>query len=136
MAERAIGRGARPEASTFCRAFPKEGPHNGAFMNRCSRRDLLQRGGALGLGAMVSAACGKSKPRTLICGDTTGMTDTDIQLRTILNYQDVSGDSNRECDKCLQFLPPEKSGCGGCKVLKGPVSPHGSCKSFAVKPAI
>jgi hypothetical protein len=104
-------------------------------MTRFSRRDLLERGGALGL-AIAGAACGKSQPHALVCGDTTGLSDTDIQVRTVLNYQDKSTDPNRECDKCLQFLPPDHPGCGACKVVKGPINPRGSCKSFAPKPAV
>jgi hypothetical protein len=104
-------------------------------MTRLSRRDLLERGGAFGL-AVVGVACGKSTPRALVCADTTGLSDTDIQIRTVLNYQDTSNDPNRECDKCLQFVPSDRPGCSTCKVIKGPINPHGSCKSFAVKPAV
>jgi hypothetical protein len=95
----------------------------------------LERGGALGL-AIAGAACGKPKSHALSCVDTTGLSDTDIQVRTVLNYQDNSGDPSKECDKCLQFLPADHPGCGACKVVKGPINPHGSCKSFAAKPAV
>jgi hypothetical protein len=104
-------------------------------MIRWSRRSLLERGGALGL-ALAGAACGKPRPHALACGDTTGLSDTEIQVRTLLNYQDTSNDPNRECDKCLQFSPPDRPGCGACKVLKGPINPRGSCKSFVPKPPI
>lgn len=101
-------------------------------MNRLSRRDLLERGGALSLvAAFGTAACSKPQARALVCGDTTGLSDTDIQVRTVLAYRDSSADPARACDKCLQFLPPDGPGCGGCKVVKGPISPQGSCKSFA-----
>lgn len=103
-------------------------------MTRLSRRDLLERGGALGLA--VVAGCGKPKPHALVCTDTSGLSEADMQVRTVLNYQDASNDPNRECDKCLQFLPADHPGCGACKVVKGPINPHGSCKSFAAKPAV
>ena len=108
-------------------------------MEKLSRRGVLARGGALGVVALLGGtACGKASARPLICGDTTGLSDTDLQVRAALAYQDASQDPVRRCDLCLQFIPPPEGirACGMCKVVKGPISPHGSCKSFAVRPTV
>ena len=39
-------------------------------------------------------------------------------------YQDQPN-GDKECDKCAQFQAPD-----GCKLVEGPISPHGSCRIF------
>jgi hypothetical protein len=97
-----------------------------------SRRLLLQTGvAAVGL---VVIGC-KSKPaEPATCTDTTGLSADDLAPRTSLTYQDRSPDPAKTCDKCVQFVEPASAGsCGGCKVLKGPISPAGTCKVWAAK---
>jgi hypothetical protein len=107
-------------------------------MDKISRRDVLARGGAFGVAVLGGSACGKPRRIALSCGDTSGLSDADLQVRTALQYQDESQDPARKCDLCLQFLPPPEGAraCGACKVVKGPIDPHGSCKSFASKPTV
>ncbi len=108
-------------------------------MDKLSRRDVLAGGGALGVVAVIGGtACGKPKPRALVCSDTSGLSEADLQVRAALQYQDVSFDPARRCDLCLQFLPPPEGSraCGQCKVVKGPINPHGDCKSFAKRPSV
>lgn len=103
-----------------------------------SRREVLRQTAAFGvMGAFgATAACGKEKHATISCNDTTGLTAGEVQLRTVLAYADISPEAGKACARCIQFLPgPTPDACGGCKILKGPVNPKGSCRSFIVKPA-
>jgi hypothetical protein len=98
---------------------------------RLSRRDLLQKGAALGMFAVVGAgACSKPEAK-LSCMDLTALSSSDIQLRTVLGYVDVSMEPGKSCSGCQQFLPGAGGGCGTCKILRGPINPAGDCKSFA-----
>jgi hypothetical protein len=101
--------------------------------DKLSRRDVLQQSAALGaLVVLGAAAC--NKPKALTCSDTTGLSATDVQIRTSLAYVDTSTEPGKLCSGCQQFVPPAAAGtCGGCKVLKGPINPSGYCKSFVAK---
>ena len=40
----------------------------------------------------------------------------------------------KACTRCNQWVgPAERSSCGSCKLLKGPIHPNGTCKAFAAK---
>ena len=97
-----------------------------------SRRDLL-RGTALGIGAFAGlSACSKRKAISCVAVD--GLSVEEILPRTKLLYSDVSADPAKTCSTCQQFVPPpSEDQCGGCKIMKGPVNPHGSCKSYVAK---
>jgi hypothetical protein len=103
--------------------------------DKLSRRDVLQQSAALGaLVVLGGAAC--NKPAALVCTDTTGLAAPDLQVRTSLAYVDVSTEPGKMCSNCQQFVAPAAAGtCGSCKVLKGPISPNGYCKSFVLKPS-
>jgi hypothetical protein len=99
-----------------------------------TRRDVLQQSAAFGaLVALGASAC--NKPAALTCVDTSGLSPSDLQIRTALAYVDSSTEPGKICSRCQQFLPPPAAGCGTCKVVKGPVNPNGNCKSFVAKPA-
>jgi hypothetical protein len=101
-----------------------------------SRRDLLQQSAAFGAVAVFgAAACGKEAPKLLVCSDTTGLTPSELMIRTALAYVEPSPQPEKVCSRCQQFIPTAPDACGTCKVLKGPVNPGGSCKSFVAKPA-
>ncbi|MGZ3451283.1 MAG: hypothetical protein ACXWUG_00310 [Polyangiales bacterium] len=96
-----------------------------------SRRRLLVLGGLGGLGALFVAGCKKAPP---VCTDTAGLAPADAEMRKTLAYVEPTGDPNKPCSKCVQFVEPVSSDvCGGCKVLKGPISSNGSCKVWAAK---
>jgi hypothetical protein len=97
-----------------------------------SRRLVLQTGAAA-VSLVVFGCRGKQAPAAT-CTDTNGMAPDDVAPRSTLAYQDRATDPTRACDKCVQFVEPASAGtCGACKVLKGPISPAGSCKVFAAK---
>jgi high potential iron-sulfur protein len=100
---------------------------------KLTRRDMLQKSGALGVLAVVGAgACSKPVPH-LSCADTTSLSSADAQVRTALMYIDNSTEPGKSCSGCQQFLPGPADACGSCKVLRGPINPTGYCKSFVVK---
>jgi hypothetical protein len=101
---------------------------------KLSRRDLFQRSAALSVLAVVGGgACSKAESAAPSCSDTTGLSAADVQVRATLAYTDVSVEPSKVCTACQQFLPGPASGCGTCKILRGPVSPRGSCKAFVAK---
>ena len=95
---------------------------------------LTRRAALLGTTFLV-LGCGKQKKESLVCGDTSGLSPAEIELRGTLAYNDLSPEPAKQCTNCLQFEPPRGSGCGGCKVLKGPIHPNGYCRSWVTKPA-
>ena len=101
---------------------------------KLSRRDLFQQSAALGVIAVVGAGgCGKAPSAGPSCSDTTGLSLPDVAVRTSLAYADVSLEAGKVCTSCQQFLPGAPNACGTCKILRGPISPIGSCKAFAAK---
>lgn len=77
-----------------------------------------------------AAACKKGPPAS--CGDTSGLTPDELTARNALAYTDRSLDAAQQCIKCRQYVPGKSvDACGSCKVMKGPVHPHGSCRAFA-----
>ncbi len=100
--------------------------------NPISRRTLL-RGSAVA-GGLIVLGC-KSAPRALpTCTDTAGLSADEVQARSALGYEARCGAPQRACDRCVQWIDaPSEGACGGCKVLKGPICPAGTCKAFAAK---
>jgi hypothetical protein len=50
-----------------------------------------------------------------------------------MKYQDQPNNGQR-CDTCMQFVPGAKPGANGtCKVVDGPISPHGWCIAYVKK---
>ena len=97
-----------------------------------TRRDLLKQS-AVGLGALAGLA-GCSRPKAFSCVGVDGLAVDDILPRNKLAYSDVSTDPARSCATCQQFLPPPSDDqCGACKIMKGPIHPGGSCKSYVPK---
>jgi hypothetical protein len=104
-----------------------------------TRRDFLLRASALGVASVgagsVLAACG-GKEQAAGCNDLTGLTDQEIQMRTQLQYVEVSTLPDKLCDNCqLWVVPAAGAACGGCQLIKGPIAPAGHCVSWAARPA-
>ena len=52
-----------------------------------------------------------------------------------VQYVDVGQSPGKDCDDCLQFVPGAKPDASGtCKIVEGPISPHGHCIAFSPKP--
>jgi hypothetical protein len=102
--------------------------------DKLSRRTVLQRGAAFGtLAVFDSAACSKQSA-SLVCTDTFGLSPSDLSARTALAYVDNSVEPGKTCTRCRQFIPNTVGNtCGTCRVVKGPINPNGTCKSFLAK---
>ncbi len=68
------------------------------------------------------------------CGDVSGLTDAEVQMRETLAYVDESSVADKTCLNCQLYEDAAAgSACGGCKVIKGPIAPGGYCNSWAAK---
>lgn len=96
-----------------------------------SRRELLSSTFRVSALVMLS---GCSKKKAFSCSSVDGLAAEDVLPRNKLAYSDVAADPAKTCDACQQFVPAANGdGCGGCKIMKGPIHPGGSCRSFARK---
>lgn len=55
------------------------------------------------------------------------------QLRTALQYKEVTDQEGKNCLNCAQFKPGAYGECGGCNLFTGPVQNNGYCLSWAAK---
>ena len=74
------------------------------------------------------------------CDDLSAMSEADQaqsqQLRQSLGYVDQSVEASKNCSNCALFVAAEAgAACGGCNLIKGPISPSGYCNSWSQKPA-
>lgn len=95
-------------------------------------RLTLEVAAATAASVAVSAVAGCGGRPT--CDDTSGLAKDDVQARRDHKYVDTGPDPAKRCAGCQQYRgAPSENACGGCEVLKGPVSPLGSCDLFAAK---
>ena len=103
--------------------------------NQLSRKAFITKVSMLGLaGAGVFLkACGggDDAPAADPCGDLSGLSQSDIQLRETLQYVAETPNPEQRCDNC-EFWVDEQHGpqCGGCTLFAGPVNPAGWCASW------
>ena len=86
---------------------------------RLSRRCALQRSAALGLGATIAwAASAPARAQARLAKDA-------------VKYVDQGNVPGKDCDDCLQYIAPAKAGDpASCRIVEGPISPHGHCIAF------
>jgi hypothetical protein len=92
-----------------------------------ARRRLMLGSAALGA-TLVAAGCKRSET----CPPSP-LSPEDAKLRETLHYTDHSPDPQKLCNGCQQYLPNTDADCGGCKLMKGPIHPAGSCTLFSAK---
>lgn len=103
-------------------------------MKSISRRDLLRTTFALGAATTGLVVLGCSKKETeLACTDTNGLAPGDVAMRTTLGYADKTPDPAKACKGCNFFKAAGEGQCGSCTLIKGPINPGGTCKSWAPK---
>ena len=87
----------------------------------CARRAVLQQ--ALGVGVALAWT-----GRQAASAATTKLDKTAVQ------YTDVGTVKDQDCDDCVQFIPGTTATASGtCRIVEGPISPHGHCIAFAPK---
>jgi hypothetical protein len=101
-----------------------------------SRRRLLGTAASAALAAAgVGVGVAGCKKAPLVCDGLPGIAPADVQLRATLDYKDTSPALDRLCLDCtLYVVAPTEDACGGCKVVRGPINPKGTCRVFLRKP--
>lgn len=88
-----------------------------------SRRCALRRTAALGLGATLARIAAPALAQAKLAKDA-------------VKYVDKGDAPGKDCDDCLQYVAPAKpSGTASCRIVDGPISPHGHCIAFTPSPA-
>jgi len=84
-----------------------------------SRRGALRRGAALGLGAAILwPAAAPVRAQAKLAKDA-------------VKYVDHGDTPGKDCDDCLHYIAPAKPGDpASCRLVEGPISPHGHCLAF------
>jgi hypothetical protein len=85
----------------------------------------------LGGGVVVTLVALGCHRRAATCDDSAGLTPADRATRSRLGYVGQGSDPARRCDLCQQWEAAGASGCGGCRLLRGPIQPGGTCRMFA-----
>jgi hypothetical protein len=100
-----------------------------------SRRQFLRTLTVGALGTIGATACDKNPFSSISCTDTSALTPSELQIRNSLVYVDTSTQPEKACEKCLHFLPApaNANACGACRMVRGPIHPKGTCKSFVGK---
>lgn len=85
-----------------------------------SRRDALKLGLGVAAGAMAVGNA-FAQPARL--------------SKEAVKYTDSGNVEGKDCDDCSQFVPGRSAGdMGTCKIVDGPIHPHGHCIAFSPKP--
>ena len=93
-------------------------------LSSVARRVVLQRG----LGLAAAPAVAWLMPAT-VCGQGAKL------AKAAVSYVDVGTVPGKDCDDCLQFVPgADAKAVGTCRIVDGPISPHGHCIAFTPKP--
>ena len=54
--------------------------------------------------------------------------------KAAVKYTDTGNVEGKDCDDCSQFVPgPASDGPGTCRIVDGPIAPHGHCIAFTPK---
>jgi hypothetical protein len=96
---------------------------------RIERRHLLLASTATAAAAL-GALCACKRSETCPPDQVAKLSAEDKKLRDTLHYTEHSTDPQKLCNACQQYLPNTSTDCGGCKLIKGPIHPAGTCAAF------
>ncbi|MGB5811775.1 MAG: high-potential iron-sulfur protein [Polyangiales bacterium] len=101
----------------------------------CSKKESA--GGAEGAGSAEKAPTEEAPAKQAEAAGGEGcdaaIEPASTQMRTALQYKQVSDQEGKSCSSCAQFKPGEYGDCGGCNLFTGPVQSNGYCLSWAAK---
>jgi hypothetical protein len=111
---------------------------------KLSRKNFLVTAGVVGttlvLGSSIITCKKEEKPNEQAkqegpkCDDVSGLKPEEIEQRKNLQYTDNTPDPAKNCANCALYIAPQNNApCGGCNLIKGPVSPNGWCTSWVPK---
>jgi hypothetical protein len=87
-----------------------------------TRRCALRRGAAMGLGATIVWAAG------------TPARAQGKLAKEAVKYVDKGDVPGKDCDDCMQYIAPASAKAPAtCRIVDGPISPHGHCVAFTPK---
>ena len=87
------------------------------------RRDLLKGALGLGVGAALVGAVVRSEAAATVKLE-----------KSAMQYTDKGAVKDQDCDDCVQFVAGKTAAAPGtCRIVEGPISPHGHCVAFAPK---
>ncbi len=106
--------------------------------NKLSRREFLISAGVVGTTLLVGNKISNLSVDLLAvqpkCDNVSGLTKEEIEQRKALKYVDNSPEKGKLCSNCALYVPAKAgSQCGGCTLIKGPISPNGWCTSWVPK---
>jgi len=91
--------------------------------------------------AVFIEACGGNEEKQPVqkkfsdpCGDLSGVSQSDIQIREQFEYVAMTPDKEKTCFNCAHYtLPAAGNNCGTCQLFKGPVNANGYCNQWFKK---
>ena len=87
-----------------------------------TRRCALRRGAAIGLGATIVWAAGAPAHAQ------------GKLAKEAVKYVDKGDVPGKDCDDCMQYIAPANAKSPAtCRIVDGPISPHGHCVAFTPK---
>ena len=90
--------------------------------NGVTRRCALRRGAAMGLGATIAWTAG------------TPARAQGKLAKEAVKYVDKGDVPGKDCDDCMQYIAPAGAKAAAtCRIVDGPISPHGHCVAFTPK---
>jgi hypothetical protein len=93
-------------------------------MDTISRRGALQRMTALGLGAAIVWLVGPP-----------ARAQAAKLAKDAVKYVDKGDAPGKDCDDCMHYIAPASAReAATCRIVEGPISPHGHCLAFTPKP--
>ncbi len=88
-----------------------------------SRRGALQRTATLGVGATIAWLAGPP-----------AFAQSAKLAKDAVKYVDKGDAPGKDCDDCMHYLAPANARePATCKIVDGPISPHGHCLAFTPK---
>ena len=97
---------------------------NGDYVHNSMRRRVLTQTVGTGLGMVLVCTIGRAAaaaPAKL--------------AKEAVKYTDVGTVEGKDCDDCSQYEPPvAPDRAPTCRIVEGPISPHGHCIAFSPKP--
>lgn len=110
-----------------------------------NRKDFFKKVSLFGISAIGAStllkACGGGSEEAPAeeafvdpCGDLTGLSDAEKQMRDSLGYIPQTEIPEQRCDNCMLWTVPQGDAfCGGCTIMAGPVHPAGWCNSWVAQ---
>jgi hypothetical protein len=89
-----------------------------------TRRHALRRTAAIGLGATIA-----------LVARTPARAEAAKLAKDAVKYVDQGNDPGKDCDDCMHYIAPTTpQGTASCRIVDGPISPHGHCLAFTPGP--